>query len=258
MTNLAAPLVSTFSGIVTLLLGVSGILVFIPQESQAKTFKNSYVSFELPDSWNCKLEHTDWVCRSEMEKQSKEAIIILTAKEVGPTDSLEQYISHLSRPQQVAYKGATGSGTSNIVYQPKRSMINNHTWVDGLHMGSEVINYFTRYMATIKDRIAVLVTLSAHKDFYTQYSQQFFKTVDSLRVIATSSLSGNDIRPQGSQGVFGANPLPQLVDNATEGSEVAAPQASSGGGVSSLSLLFFGLAILLAAVGAYVYKRSKK
>lgn len=47
--------------------------------AEAKVFRNAYVAFELPDTWNCNLEHTEWVCRSQNDKESKEAIIILTA-----------------------------------------------------------------------------------------------------------------------------------------------------------------------------------
>ncbi|RYZ85297.1 MAG: outer membrane protein assembly factor, partial [Proteobacteria bacterium] len=54
------------------------------------------------------------------------------------------------------------------------------------HLSSEVQNYFTRYLASIKGRIAVLVTFSAHKQFYTKYSQDFFKAVSTLRVIETA------------------------------------------------------------------------
>src|ERR1700692_2085030 len=155
--------------------------------AQAKTFRNAYLSFELPNGWNCSLEQTEWVCRSESTKQSKEAIIILTAKEVGPTDSYPLYAAHLNSPITLNLKTG-GTSQSKIVYKAKNVQINDQPWIDGLHLGSEVPNYFTRYLATIKGRIAVLVTFSAHKQFYTNYSQDFFKAVMSLRVIETKDL----------------------------------------------------------------------
>src|SRR5882757_6856334 len=63
--------------------------------ASAKRFRNAYVSFELPPNWNCKLEGAEWVCENDYSKKQKEAIIILTAKEVGPSDSLAAYMSHL-------------------------------------------------------------------------------------------------------------------------------------------------------------------
>jgi hypothetical protein len=62
------------------------LTLFINQNLNARTFKNAYVSFEMQDSWKCKLEQTEFVCRSEDVQESKEAVIILTAKEKGPTD----------------------------------------------------------------------------------------------------------------------------------------------------------------------------
>ncbi len=116
---------------------VLSLIIFLSaftQVTEAKIFRNAYVSFELPETWKCMLEHTEWVCRSEIDKESKEAIIILTAKEVGPTDSFEAYIQHLSTPQTNSEK--TGGVPSKIIYPPKKAQINDHTWIDGLHMKS--------------------------------------------------------------------------------------------------------------------------
>lgn len=244
---------------ITSLLGL-GVLLTTSLGS-AKTFRNAYISFELPDAWNCKLEHTEWVCRSEIERQNKEAIIILTAKEVGPTDSLEQYLDHLSRIQATAYRGA-GGANSRVIYKPKKAQINDQVWIDGLHLGSEVPNYFTRYLATVKDRIAVLVTLSAHKDFYTQYSPQFFKAVESLRVIATSQmLNRPEVGSATGPGLLGNPNLPGLIEGAgTAGGEVA-PMNEAGTSSRSgnaLSYLFIVLALLLAGGAGYVYFKSKR
>jgi hypothetical protein len=234
------------------LFGVA--LLFFSLSAQAKVFRNAYVAFELPDSWNCTLEHTEWVCRSEADKESKEAIIVLTAKETGPTDSFASYTQHLTTPQTAPTPGAT---PSRIIYPPKQVKVNEHVWIDGLHMGSEVPNYFTRYLATIKDRIAILVTFSAHKNFYTKYSQDFFKGVMSLRVIATKNLLNDPklgpLRP-------GSETLGQSI-NQNMPSEMAGmeamPEESSGSGSKTKSVLF-GIAILLAAAAGYVLLKMRK
>lgn len=222
--------------------------------AEAKVFRNAYVAFELPDTWNCTLEHTEWVCRSSNDKESKEAIIILTAKEVGPTDTFEAYTSHLNTAQDVAYKGA-GVGKSRIVYPPKKVQINDHQWVDGLHLASEVPNYYTRYLATIKDRIAILVTFSAHKEHYTKYSQDFFRAVMSLRVIATKNLLAKPemgpIRPSGE--TLGGPISPHFGADMLD----MAGEAMGGGGSSKTRNLMLGLAALLAAIGAYIYLKSR-
>ncbi len=219
---------------------------------EAKVFRNAYVAFELSDAWKCNLEHTEWVCRAESDKEAKEAIIVLTAKEVGPTDSLDSYTQHLNTPQTGSNK--TGS-PSRVVYPPKQVKINDHVWIDGLHEGSEVNNYFTRYLATIKDRVAILVTLSAHKNFYTKYSQDFFKTVMSLRVIATANLLAKPemgpLRPGGE--TLGA-PISAAMP-ADLGSELAPAENSNSG--SQTKNMFIGIALLLAGIGVYVYFKMK-
>ncbi len=235
------------------LLLTSLALILLTFQAQAKVFRNAYIAFEMPETWKCNLEQTEWVCRSEMSKESKEAIIILTAKEVGPTDSFPLYENHLNGPISLNLKGG-GTALSKVVYKSKNVQINDQPWLDGLHLGSEVPNYFTRYLATIKDKIAILITFSAHKQYYTKYSQDFFKAVMSLRVIAAKNiLSRPDLGPirPGSE-TLGA-PIGSAMPSDMLGPEEGA-KANGGGGKG----LFLGLALLLAAVGIFLFMRAKK
>jgi hypothetical protein len=162
----------------------------------------------------------------------------------------------LNTPQTAAPKNGV-SVTSRVIYPPKQVKINEHVWIDGLHMASEVPNYFTRYLATIKDKIAVLVTLSAHKNFYTKYSQDFFKAVMSLRVIATNNLLAKPemgpIRP-------GSETLGQPIGSAMPGEMTGIepmPQAD-GGGTGKTKTMLLALAVVLAAVAGYVFMKMRK
>lgn len=227
-------------------------LILLTFSAHAKVFRNAYIAFEMPETWKCNLEQTEWVCRSQQSKESKEAIIILTAKEVGPTDSYSLYESHLSTPISLAMRSG-GSALSKVVYKSKNVKINDQQWVDGLHMGSEVNNYFTRYLATIKDKISILVTFSAHKDYYTKYSQDFFKAVMSLRVIASKNLLSRPdlgpIRP-------GSETLGAPIGSAMP-ADMFAIENGAGGNKGNKTMLF-GLAVLLAALGAYLFLKSRK
>lgn len=228
--------------------------ILLTSTAHAKVFRNAYISFELPQAWNCSLEQTEWVCRSENNKEAKEAIIILTAKEVGPTDSLQQYEGHLNTPITLNLKTG-GTAESKIVYKAKTVQINDQPWIDGLHMGSEVPNYFTRYLATIKGRIAVLVTFSAHKQFYTKYSQDFFKAVMSLRVIETKNLANNPdlgpIRP--GSGTFGPGSFQNSMPT-----DMANPDDMGAGNKGSNKGLLLIIAVVLAAAGAYIFLKKRK
>lgn len=229
--------------------------ILLTSQADAKAFRNAYISFELPQSWNCSLEQTEWVCRSENSKEAKEAIIILTAKEVGPTDSIQLYESHLNNPISINLKTG-GTADSKIVYKSKNVQINDQSWIDGLHLGSEVPNYFTRYLATIKGRIAVLVTFSAHKQFYTKYSQDFFKAVMSLRVIETKNLANNPdlgpIRP-------GSGTLGPGSFQAAMPADMANPDEMAGSkGQGSNKMMLLLVALILGAAGIYIFLKKKK
>ena len=225
--------------------------LFVCSAAEAKRFRNAYVSFELPPNWNCKLEGSEWVCENDFATKTKEAIIILTAKEVGPTDTLPAYLAHLQTPRTITGRGGVPA-KSQIVHVKER-MIANQMWIDGMHLGSEVGPYFTRYLATIKERISILVTFSAHKQHYTKYSGDFIKAVESLRVVATKDTLGGR----------GAGSLPR--EHETIGSPIGQniPSYESDGlpveGAGGSNSLYFNLlliAIIFGAVGAYFYFKA--
>ncbi len=236
---------------------VFALILVASTHAEAKIFRNAYVSFVLPDSWKCLLEHTEWVCKSESDKESKEAIIVLTAKETGPTDSFDAYAQHLGSALTPSSGPAQGI-PSKVQAAPKQIAINNHTWVDGLHLHGEVANYFTRYLATIKDKIAILVTYSAHKDHYAKYSTDFFSSVQSLQVIATKNLMNDP----------SLGPINKADGDIIGGSNIEGHMAGLGdtnlppppksGASGNTRTLMIALAGLLLAAAAYILLKMKK
>jgi len=213
---------------------------------QAKVFRNAYIVFEMPDDWDCKLEQTEWVCRSTKEPDLRQAIIILTAKEVGPTDSFGLYESHLNNPISSTLPGQATK--SKLIYPAKSVQINNQKWIDGLHLSSEVPNYFTRYLATIKGQIAVLVTFSAHQRFYQKFSTMFHNAIMSMQVIASKNLDpkSGPIRP-GSESLAPAIAPIMPMDMYNE------PEKGKG---SNLSMLL-GLLLIAGSIVGFLYYRKK-
>ena len=138
------------------------LVLSLPLVAQAKRFSNAYVSFELPSNWNCKLEKTEWVCGSQYKNKSTQAIIILTAKERGPADTLQAYKAYLSNPKAIPAVGSGAPRKSKVLHIKERN-IAGHGWVDGMQLGSEVTDFYTRYLATIKGRLAIIITFSAYK-----------------------------------------------------------------------------------------------
>ncbi|MFN8943857.1 MAG: hypothetical protein ACK5WZ_04440 [Pseudobdellovibrionaceae bacterium] len=240
-------------GLISVVCLMLGSLVVFPMKAHAKLFKNAYISFELPNAWQCKLEQTEWVCRSDDSKESKEAIIILTAKEVGPSDSIQLYEQHLNNPIKLRVASPFGN-ESKVTYKAQNKKINEQDWLDGLHLGSEVPNYYTRYLATIKDQIAVLVTFSAHKDFYPKYSQEFLKAVQSLRVTATRSMlnqGGSSAGIGPASGDLFVGPGEQMT-GLLEPGDLEKPRSKG------KMLQYFAIALILIAGGIFIYLRKKK
>ncbi len=225
--------------------------------SNAKMFRNAYLAFELPEGWNCNLEATEWLCRNQEPKSSKEAIIIFTAKEVGPTDSLSIYEQTINIPRTVIDK--TGkSVVSTVMMKAKQTKINDQLWVDGMQKGSEIPNYFTRYVATLKEKIAILVTFSAHADYFAKYSTDFFKAIQSLRVIASKNLlaqpSGNSGAPNTS-GVWGAaSSAPGGLSMAGEAPFGRKKRSKS----NNLSYILITVGGLLITAGVFFFMKSRR
>ena len=223
--------------------------------AQAKLFRNPYISFELPPSWDCRAEGTEWICVNKHSQRTREAIIILTAKEIGPTDSLASYLAHLKIPKNLKLK--SGKTIKSKVLHVKQRTINDHVWVDSIHLGSEVQNYYTRYLLVIKDRIAVLVTFSAHKRHYTKYSNDFFKTIQSLRLIAPKNIFSKNpkvLRP--SNETIGA-PIGSAIPSDLMSEEF--PEEISSQGNSDTFVKLLAVALIFVALGVYfIMKRRKK
>lgn len=257
-----------------LLLILSIVLLGSPSMSQAKTFTNSYVSFTLPKSWDCYLENTAWICRyslpkscsskqamqkkqcKDLKKKTKEAIIILTAKEKGASDSFGSYQTHLKTPRTIRTRKKTKAKSKVIHVKNVKIGKGKHKWVDGFHLGSEIPYYYTRYLATIKGNIAVLVTFSAHKLHYSKYSKAFFAAIKSLEVVASKADTakvGKNSKDNSIQGTIGGayNSRDFLEIDATEQEE----ETSSLGG--EYSELLFMIAIALAAIGVFFWVKGR-
>lgn len=206
----------------------------------------------MPDTWSCKLEQTEWICRSEELQEGKEAVIILTAKEKGPTDTLALYESHINSSIATNNTKTGSTMTSRVVYKAQQNKYNDQFWLDGLHQDSEVKNYFTRYLATIKDQIAILITFSAHTKHYAKHSGHFMDTIKSLRVIASKDLlSRPDLGPIRGAGETLGTGIGQAMPADLLASEDA--DVSSNGQKSIFkNEMVIGFALLILAILGYI------
>ena len=182
----------------------------------AAKFANQFVEFELPANWVCLLEGAEWVCQNQYAAKKKDAIIILAAKIQGDQDTLDQYSAYLKNPK--VWTSPQGKAMTSQVKVIQNKTIQDHPWVDSLHMESEIPGFYTRYLATVKDGIGILVTYSVNKNKYQEYSAMFEAMVNSLKAFrregglnaapANSDLFKNTKIPSGlsNETVFGSLP----------------------------------------------------
>lgn len=166
----------------------------ISTSSYAAKFSNQFSEFELPPNWRCSLEGAEWVCQSGDDARKKEAIIVLAAKLKGDQDSLDQYLEYLRKPK--AFTSVSGKPLTSEPKYAKNNIINGQTWVDSLHTESEIPNFYTRYLATVKEDIGVLITYSVFKPKYQDYLKDFDNLVNTLKVFRKAG--GINVAPAGS------------------------------------------------------------
>jgi hypothetical protein len=223
------------------------------QNSHAAKFANQFIEFELPPQWQCNLEGAEWVCQSADPAKKKDAIIVLAAKLKGDQDSLDQYSSYLKAAK--SWTSVQGRAVKSEPKYVKNSVINGDNWVDALHMESEIPGFYTRYLATIKQDIGVLVTYSINKAKYQDYLNDFETMVKTLKVFRKPGLN-QQIAPQNTN-LF-ANTPPNIDQSAVF------PVGSVQGGAenqaqgpkkqdNSMLLIIIGVAV----VGYIIWKRKQ-
>lgn len=237
-------------------------LSFLPTSFAAK-FANQFVEFELPANWNCLLEGAEWVCQNQQDPtKKKEAIIILAAKIQGDQDTLDQYLAYLKNPK--TYNTPQGKSVTSQVKFAQDKSIADHPWVDALHLESEIPGFFTRYLATIKDGIGVLVTYSINRNKYQEYSPVFETLVKSLRVFRREG--GLNAAPAESDLFANAKIPTGMSDDSAFGNIYGADDSAKSkkqvsGGLAALMndpVLFYGSLAGVGLVLVSVLKKLKK
>jgi hypothetical protein len=155
-------------------------LILLGTPSHAARFANQFTEFELPPGWQCNLEGAEWVCQNQEESKKREAMIVLAAKLKGDQDSLDQYLTYLK-----ATKSFTTPQGRTMKSEPKYAksvVLNGHSWVDALHLESEIPGFYTRYLATVKEDIGVLITYSINQAKYQEYLTAFDTMIATLKV----------------------------------------------------------------------------
>ncbi len=154
----------------------------LSQMVKPKIFKTDYVSFQLSDQWGCAMDGSEYVCRPVSSEKRGDAIIIIAAKLPGKDDNVKAYYTYLQQPKKITdFKGQMFSSKVSFI---KYKDIVGTQWVDAVHLSSELKNFYTRYLATVKNSIAILVTYSVARSRHNLYAAELNKMIASMQVIA--------------------------------------------------------------------------
>lgn len=223
-------------------------LMLTSHSSWAKTFQNSYVSFDMPDNWACLQEGVAWTCTSTNVVEAKEAVIVLAAKVAGPEDTLPNFLNHLKQPKKITTKVGTPM-PSTVMYAQKR-VVDKMEWVQAQHVGSEIQEYYTLYLATVKDRLAILISFSAERTKIAKYNPIFDGAIQSLKIVANQQLLFPKVQPGQNSNMMGLQPQNQPLE---PDAMIDTPQAAKKPNI----VYILGFLILGAMTALFVFKLTR-
>lgn len=239
-----------------LLLLTLSITLLTSGTALAAKFANQFTEFELPPQWSCSLEGAEWVCQSTNEQKKRDAIIVLAAKLKGDQDSLDQYQAYLNGAK--TYTSIQGKPVKSEPKYAKTVSLNTQPWVDALHLESEIPGFYTRYLATVKDDIGVLITYSISKAKYSEYVNDFESMVKTLKVFRKAG--GINVQ-SGSGSIFANTTIPQTVSgdtvfpggasNITGGADSQKPKPQQD------DTMFYLIVAGVAVVALLIYKKKR-
>ncbi|MCB0421686.1 MAG: hypothetical protein KDD61_11865 [Bdellovibrionales bacterium] len=180
--------------------------------------------------------------------KAREATILLSAKIAGPEDTLTTYKSYLSRPIQPPGRNSKSSKVLGVA----EVSINQHKWIDGYHLGSELQTWNSRYLATTKDGLAILISFSNHSAKSKEYKPIFARIVSSLRVNLQSSVKESLSKIQ--------KPInaPTTMPSPTAPSEDLEALKGTESLAQNPMVIYLGIALIIVTILALLFFPKKK
>lgn len=217
----------------------------------------AYVSFEHPEGWRCELSQGVWICQSTVDKDRKESVVLSIATLAGEWDTLDNYEQYLKQPRTI--QDERGKPIPSKITYTRRRNINGTTWVDSLQSNSELPGFWARYLATVHNKLAILITYIVSEDRYSQMAPQFERMVSSLKPNAEFDL--NIASKQGEVPLPGSTKLgpSQQKNILAERLNVKRPLDGGAAAPEETGGSSTGLYLILAlVVGAIVFLRIRK
>lgn len=157
------------------------ILASVLMPRPLKYYHTTYMRIAIPGNWSCGVSGTEHICGPNRPIGNKsEAIIILTAKESGPQDTLENYRRHLAGMQSSRDRQENHDGVR--IESINDRLIGGRAWVVASASGSELPGYKTVYFGTVAGDLSVLVTFSAVVEAAGRYDRHIIRLLESLKL----------------------------------------------------------------------------
>lgn len=187
-----------------------GFLITCFLLSKVFAVETSYLKFPEPDGWNCIQESSFWVCKSPESKINKQSYIIIKAKLVGKSETLDSLYQFLSKPIPINQAVA-----KNILSQVKFAEFkihNNQKWILARHLHSVLDNYYTDYLVTVKGDLSISIEINYHEKGFNLFQDIQSKVLSNVQLkenAATQNISQNKAEIQ-------SDPLPETNSNNIE------------------------------------------
>jgi hypothetical protein len=178
------------SSIVCALILATALPMAFSARSQlgVKTFRNSYIEFEIPAAWDCEQENFAFVCQ-EANRQTVDMVAVLAGKMVDPQrDNQAVYASQLAQPRE--WKNSNGTITISSEIRSGTRCYDGKLWQWAHHYQSELQNYYTDYFVRIEGDITALVTVSFHRSIESEGSSMAATVARRLHMIRRASDQG--------------------------------------------------------------------
>lgn len=228
------------------------VVLFTFLSAEAKPFQTKFIKIELPPNWDCKKEELDYVCQPDNLAEKSEVILVIVAKAVNEVDdTLEKYQKVLSTGREMRNLLGT-SYTAEVRYVREKKIL-DRVWVDSLQRGSEVPGFYSRYLASINEKIAGLITYSIAESVYPKWATVMDQMVESL-VLTYDPKAFEEAMSSGPGSLLGLRPrtkdrfVPVLDSDA---SPVQADKPMDKGQI-------FGVLLVVGAVGYLIWKRKQR
>jgi hypothetical protein len=134
----------------------------------------------------------------------------------------------------------------------QEQVLGGQRWVRAQHLGSEVQEYYTLYLATVKDSLAILVSFSAEKGRYTVYNPIFDRAIKTIRIVANDKL----LFPKNKQGNASDIIGIQVPVGNVQQENMGPPPAGRNKAVKFI--LPLALLLIAAGVAAYIFSTRRK